>query len=226
MKNIYITEKEFDKIYLYLNISNSIKTYKIMKLTDQNYEGLPIERKNKIMAKQHIIPINNGVGSKEIDNGTYTITANIVDYDNATIDPASQEITEGIDNYSFTIGATGTLTLHVSDDGTKIGIPIVGAVFYLCDAEGNQYGDSIQSDDSGNAVFNNVPYSGEGNAPEIYFKQISSDGEHTFNSELQNTTLTEETGIVEITNAAAAERTFNITDANLPIADGEITLEG
>ena len=72
------------------------------------------------MAKQHIIPINNGVGSKEIDNGTYTITANIVCYDNATIDPASQEITEGIDNYSFTIGATGTLTLHVSDDGTEI----------------------------------------------------------------------------------------------------------
>lgn len=78
MKNIYITEKEFDKIYLYLNISNSIKTYKIMKLTDQNYEGLPIERKNKIMAKQHIIPITNGVGSKEIDNGTYTITANTI----------------------------------------------------------------------------------------------------------------------------------------------------
>lgn len=43
-KNIYITEKESDKIYLYLNISNSIKTYKIMQLTDQNYEGLPIEK--------------------------------------------------------------------------------------------------------------------------------------------------------------------------------------
>lgn len=181
------------------------------------------------MSKQHVIPITNGVGSKEIDNGTYTITANIVGYDNATIDPASQEITEGVDNYSFTIGATGTLTLHVSDDGTEIGLPIVGAVFYRCDAEGNQYGDPIQSDDSGNAVFNNVPYSVEGNAPEIYFKQISSDGGHTFNSELQNTTLTEETGIVEIMNATAAERTFNLTDANyanLPIADGEITLEG
>lgn len=30
------------------------------------------------MSKQHVIPITNGVGSKEIDNGTYTITANIV----------------------------------------------------------------------------------------------------------------------------------------------------
>ena len=49
-----------------------------MKLTDQNYEGLPIERRNKIMAKQDIIPITNGVGSKEIDNGTYTITANTI----------------------------------------------------------------------------------------------------------------------------------------------------
>lgn len=181
------------------------------------------------MAKQHVISITNGIGSKEIDNGTYTVVSNIAGYDNATIDPASQEITEGVDNYSFTIGASGTLTLHVSDDGTDIGIPIVGATFYRCDAEGNQYGDPIVSDDSGNAVFNNVPYSGEGNAPKIYFKQTESDGEHTFNSELQNTTLEEETKIVEIMNAVAAERTFNITDANyanLPISDGEITLEG
>lgn len=178
------------------------------------------------MAKEHIIPITNGVGSKELDNGTYTVTAEITGYDNASIDPASQEVIEGTDEYSFTIAANGTLTLHVSDDGTEIGVPIVGATFYRCDAEGNTYGDPIESTEDGNAVFNNVPFAEE-NAPVIYYKQTLSDGEHTFDDTLQNTTLTEETATVEVSNPEAAVRTFKVTDANyadLPIADGTITL--
>lgn len=166
------------------------------------------------------------IRKKELTDGNYTITSSVAGYDNSSIDPSTLEITEGVNDYSFTIAATGTLTLHVSDDGTEIGIPIVGAVFYRCDSEGNTYGEQILSDDSGNAVFNNVPYA-ESDAPIIYFKQISSDGEHTFDGELQNTTLTEETGIVEIANALVAERTISLTDANyanLPISDGFITL--
>lgn len=34
-----------------------------------------------------------------------------------------------------------------------------------------------------------MPFSQEGDGPIIYFKQISSDGEHEFSAELQNTTL-------------------------------------
>ena len=100
--------------------------------------------------------------------------------------------------------------VFVTDDGTEIGVPIEGAVFYRCDAEGTQYGDAITSDPDGNAVFNNVPFAEE-NAPTIYFKQTESDGEHTFSTELQNTTLTEETGIVEIMNAVAETREINVT---------------
>lgn len=179
------------------------------------------------MAKQHVIPITNGVGSKELANGTYTVTSLTPGYDDTTIAPSTQEITEEIDTYNFTIAATGTLTLHVTDDGTDIGIPIVGASFYRCDADGNNYGEAIISDDDGNAIFNNVPHSIEGNAPVVYFKQTESDGEHDFNVELQNTTLTEETQTLEITNPAATTRTIHLTDANypnLPIANGEITL--
>lgn len=179
------------------------------------------------MSKQHVIPITNGVGSKELANGNYTVTSLTAGYDDSTITPPEQEITEGVNTYDFTIAATGTLTLHVTDDGSDIGIPIVGAPFQRCDAEGTTYGDAIVSDDEGNAIFNNVPHSAEGNAPTIYFKQIESDGEHTFDSELQNTTLTEETQTLEIANPEATARTFNLTDANytgLPIADGEITL--
>ena len=72
----------------------------------------------------------------------------------------------------------------------------------------------------------NVPFDAE-NAPTIYYKQTLSDGEHTFDDTLQNTTLTEETATVEVANPEAAARTVKITDANyanLPIADGTITL--
>lgn len=180
------------------------------------------------MAKQHIIPITNGKGSKELANANYNVTASILGYDNSSINPSEQEITEGVNNYNFTIAATGTLTLHITDDGTDIGIPVVGATFYRCDSEGNTYGDIITTDDDGNATFNFVPYSEDGDAPTIYFKQISSDGEHTFDDSLQNTTLDAETKTLEIQNAMAEAREFSLTDENysgLPIENGEITLE-
>ncbi|MBP3635892.1 MAG: hypothetical protein J6J17_05545 [Bacilli bacterium] len=178
------------------------------------------------MAKEHLIPITNGKGSKELSNGNYTVSANVNGYDNSTILPLEQEITQDINEYSFTISAAGTLTLHVSDDGTDVGVPIEGAVFYRCDSSGATYGDPITTDVDGNAIFNFVPYS-DTNAPIIYFKQIQSDGEHDFNAELQNTTLDTETKTLEIMNQTAAERQINLTDANysgLPIEEGNITL--
>lgn len=178
------------------------------------------------MAKEHIIPITNGKGSKEIIDGTYDVTADVDGYDNSTINPSNQIISNGIDTYNFTIAATGTLTLHVSDDGTTIGIPIIGAKFVRCDNVGNQYGTEIITDDQGNAVFNNVPYSAT-NTPVIYFKQLESDGEHTFDDALQSTELETTTKTVEIENPDANTRNFNLTDANysgLPISDGNIIL--
>lgn len=179
------------------------------------------------MAVEHVIPITNGKGSKELSNGTYSVTASVLGYDDSTINPAEQEITEGVNSYSFTIGATGTLILHVTDEGTDIGIPIEGATFYRCDADGNTYGEIITSDAEGNAVFNSVPFSAEEGAPIVYFKQTASDGEHTFSDALQNTTLDSDTKTVEIANPMAPEREINLTDANydgLPIADGSLTL--
>lgn len=179
------------------------------------------------MASEHVIPITNGVGTKEIINGTYNVTADFAGYDASSIQPVSVDITEETTEYIFSISATGTLTLHVSDDGTDVGVPIEGATFQRCDAEGNVYGNVITSDVDGNAVFEHVPFLAEGTPPTIYYKQLSSDGEHEFSSELQNTTMSEETVTLEVGNAAATERTFKITDANyenLPIADGNITL--
>lgn len=175
---------------------------------------------------EKIIPITNGQGSVELVNGIYTVTSSTTGYDNTSITPSEQEITEGVNAYSFTVAATGTLTLHVSDDGTDIGVPIEGATFIRCDAEGITYGTAVTSNADGNAVFNYVPFATQ-DAPIVYYKQTASDGSHIFDDSLKNTTLTEETATVEIANAEAPLRTFSFTDANyenLPIADGQITL--
>lgn len=175
----------------------------------------------------HVVPITNGAGSKSLANGTYAVTASTKGYDNATIDPASLEITDGVNEYDLTIGATGVLTLHVSDDGTDAGVPIEGAQFNRCDSEGNVYGDAVTSDGDGNAVFSHVPYSEEDTPPTVYYKQIASDGEHEFDDSLKTEILNESTKLVEVQNAESTERAFTLKDANysgLPIEDGEFTL--
>lgn len=175
------------------------------------------------MAK--IVNIVNGTGTSELINDTFTVTAEVNGYNNASIDPSSVTVVEGTNTYSFTVEATGTLTLNVTDDGTASGNPIVGATFIRTDSTGNEYGSVVTSDASGNAVFNNVPY-GESNAPIIYFKQTASDGDHEFSSAVQNTTMTTSTSTVQIENAAGATRTINLTDANyqnLPIDTATLT---
>ena len=175
------------------------------------------------MAK--IVTITNGTGTQELINDTYTVTALVTGYDNATIDPSTVNIVEGTNTYPFTISATGTLTLHVTDTGLISGTPIVGATFIRTDSAGNEYGAVITSDSNGDAMFNNVPYA-DSNAPTIYFKQTASDGDHEFNATVQSTTLTTQTNTLEIENPAGALRTINLTDANytnLPIENATLT---
>lgn len=172
-----------------------------------------------------VININNGTGSGELINGTYTVTADVTGYDNTSINPSSVNIEAGTNTYAFTISATGTLTLHVTEDGTTTGTPIVGATFVRTDSLGTEYGTPITSDTNGDAVFNNVPFDAT-NAPLIYYKQTASDGDHEFDQTVQNTSLTTSTSTIEITNQPGATRTINLTDenyANLPV-DGSLTL--
>ena len=175
------------------------------------------------MAK--IVNIANGTGTTELLNETYTVSANVTGYDNTTINPKSVTVEEGTNKYAFTISATGTLTLHVTEDGTSGGTPVVGATFIRTDASGNEYGSEITTNDQGNAVFNNVPYDAT-NAPIVYFKQTASDGDHEFDTEVQSTTLTTQTKTLEIENSPGEERTITLTDANyanLPITTGTLT---
>ena len=176
------------------------------------------------MAK--IINITNGQGTESLINGTYTVEANVVGYDNTSIDPSSVSIVEGTNTYQFSISATGTLTLHVTEDGTTTGTPIVGATFVRTDSNGNEYGSVITTDSNGDAVFSNVPFDTT-SAPTIYYKQTASDGNHEFVNTVQSTTMTTSTSTVEIQNAPGATRTITLTDSNysnLPIASGTLTL--
>ena len=176
------------------------------------------------MAK--IINITNGQGSEELINGSYTVEANVTGYDNTSINPSTISVVEGTNTYQFTIAATGTLTLHVTEDGTSTGTPIIGATFVRTDSQGNTYGSTITTDSNGDAVFNNVPYAAT-DAPTIYYKQTASDGDHEFVNTVQSTTMTTSTSTVEIQNAPGATRTITLTDsnyANLPIETGTLTL--
>ena len=172
-----------------------------------------------------IINITNGVGTGELINDTYTVAASVTGYDNTTINPSSVTVEEGTNNYSFTVSAEGTLTLHVSEDGTSGGTPIVGATFIRTDSNGTEYGTPITSDSSGNAILDYVPFDAT-SAPTIYFKQTASDGNHEFLSSVQSTSMTTSTSTMEIENTPGAARTINLTDANytnLPIDSATLT---
>ena len=174
------------------------------------------------MAKTIII--TNGVATDNIANGSYEVSANVSGYDNASLNPSHITVSEGVSEYAFTIGANGNLTIHVTEDGTSGGTPVVGATFYRTDSEGTVYGDAVVTDSEGNAILANVPY-GDG-ALAVYYKQTASDGSHEFSDEVLSITMTNQNETVEITNQLASVRTISLVDANyanLPL-DGSLTL--
>lgn len=178
------------------------------------------------MARPYNITITDGVGSAQVLDGNYSVTANVDGYNNSSISPNSLEIVQGTNNYELKISADGTLTLHVSETGEASGKAVVGAKFIRCDSNGTTYGNEIQSDESGNAVFNNVPYGTTG-AVKIYYKQTSSDGEHQFDNTLKEIILEASTETVEVINQQPPLRTFTLTDSNysgLLIKSGSISL--
>lgn len=177
---------------------------------------------------RHTIPITNGKGSIELVNGNYRATVVANGYDASTLNPKEISIVEGTNNYTFTVSGNGTLTLHVTDTGEKVsGIQVVGAKFIITDETGTTQGKEATTNQDGNALFENVPYY-ETNSPVIYYKQISSDGAHTFDDSVKSVIMNEQNITVEIENPNAPERNIILTDASYPsivIKDAQITLE-
>lgn len=172
------------------------------------------------------IDIYDGAGTASVINGSYMASADVNGYDSTSISPASVTVKAGVAVYDFTISATGTLILHVTEDKTPDGTPVEGAVFYRCDSTGTAYGDPIITDATGTAVFYNVPY--ESTGTNVYFKQTASDGEHEFEPYVKTVSMVSSTKTKELINPPGAIRTFRLTDENypeLPIKAGTLTLE-
>ena len=98
---------------------------------------------------------------------------------------------------------------------------------YVVDETGTTQGKEATTNQDGNALFENVPYY-ETDSPVIYYKQISSDGAHTFDGSVKSVIMNEQNITVEIENPNAPERNITLTDASYPsivIKDAQITLE-
>ena len=178
------------------------------------------------MAK-HVIYITNGKGSLSLVDGTYNATANVIGYDASTLDPSNLNVENGVDSYSFKIGATGALTIHVTDNGDdSTGVPVEGAVFYRTDSSGTTYGEPVTTNSDGDAVLEHLPFS-DTTPQTVYYKQTTGDGEHTFSEEVKTVSMNSASVTVQVENPNAAERNFTLTDANyenLIISDAEIEL--
>ena len=178
------------------------------------------------MAKKYTINITNGTGTSNVVVDNYSATITSTGYKADSLVPKQISVTKEQASYAFTVAAEGTLTLHVTEEGTAEGTPVVGAKFVRCDSEGNTYGDEIQSNEQGNAVFNYLPYAADG-APTIYYKQTASDGEHDYDNSLLDIQLLAQTYTQEIINSLPTLKTFTVTDANysgLPIAVAQLEL--
>lgn len=178
------------------------------------------------MAKPYNITITNGEGTAQVINGEYQVTANAVGYLNSSIDPTSLTINNETDTYSLTIAASGSLIIHVSDDGTETGNPIVGATFYRTDSSGNNVGNPFTTDNEGKTTITYLPFASE-NSPTVYYKQTISDGNHNFDNTVKEIILTEEETPIEIENSNPLTKTFILKDANytdLNIQTATITL--
>lgn len=178
------------------------------------------------MAKEYNIPIVDGIGSKEIASGNYNVTGSASGYDSASLSPQSVSITDNVITYHFTMKANGTLTLHVTEEGTSTGTPIEGATFVRIDKHGTTYGTEMKTNASGNLVLSNVPF-GVGSLP-VYYKQTGTNENHTFTEGVRIYTLSVNAETVEIANPAKIVKNITLTDAthqNLPIENGEIILK-
>lgn len=179
------------------------------------------------MGRRHTVNIKDGTGKIKIVNGTYKVSASAAGYDSDSLNPQSIFIVEGTNEYTFNITASGTLTLHVTETGESSGVQVVGAKFIRTDINGTTIGKDVTTNSDGDAIFQNVPFSSN-QAAEIYIKQLSSDGAHTFEETVRTIKMSNDAETIQITNPQAAERTISLVDTNyvnIPVKDGQIIFE-
>lgn len=165
------------------------------------------------------VSIINGVGSKIMEPGTYTVSAIYAPgYDMSTLSPTTYNVTTAGQTGDFTLSATGTLTINFNETGDAGGTPITGGTVVMTDVTGEtQYGPVVEINDEGVATFNNVPYGSAQSAFTLYFKQLTSDENHNPYAEVFIVGMGDQTQTEYVINTPKTlAQNFTVTDANYP----------
>lgn len=175
------------------------------------------------------VEITNGSGSQNMKAGNYTVSVTASGYDATTLSPTSYTATASAGSGSFTVSASGVLTLVFNDTGAQGGTPVTSGQVVMTDQSGNtEYGTPVTIDASGQAVFNNVPFVDQTGFA-LYFVQKSSDDAHNPYSGVISVNMAAETQTQYVLNSPIAEQTITLTDANysgMPIASATMSFVG
>ncbi len=163
------------------------------------------------------VTITDGNGSQAMQRGEYSVTADVVGYEGATLTPDTYTATDTTGSQTFTLSATGTLTLNVNETGAAGGTPITSGTIIMTNQDGTEdYGTAVTIDATGNAVFNNIPYGDTGTPFTLYFRQLTSDDTHNTYDGIITVNMTGQTQTEYVENTPIAVQTFTVTDANYP----------
>lgn len=175
------------------------------------------------------VQITNGQGSENMKKGTYSVSVSANGYEATTLSPTTFTATESAGSGSFTLSADGVLTLIFNETGASGGTPITGGSVVMTDSTGaTEYGSAVNIDATGQAVFNNVPYS-SGTPYVLYFVQKATDDDHNVYEGVITVNMASAAQTEYVLNSPIAAQSFTLTDANyagLPVAGATLTFAG
>lgn len=177
---------------------------------------------------EYNVTIVDGKASVDLPVGNYTVSAVTVDgYDLTSFTPTSMTVTETTTDFSYTIAAEGSITLHVSIDGLPGGTAVTDAVFMRCDKDGNTIAGSEQTTSTlGRITFDNTPYGDP--TSKIYIKNTVASIGHALIDDILEFSPTTNSETYEVATPLLYTQAIDLTDANysgLNIENATIKIE-
>ncbi|HBF86474.1 MAG TPA: hypothetical protein DDW54_02210 [Clostridiales bacterium] len=175
------------------------------------------------------VQITEGAGSAPMKKGNYSVTAMANGYEATTLSPSTYTAADTEGTGAFTISANGVLTIVFNETGAAGGTPVISGSVVMTDATGaTQYGSPVNISATGEAVFNNVPYSSE--TPYVlHFVQLATDDGHNLFDGVITVNLSSENQTEYVVNSPIATQNITLADANysgLPVAGATLVFTG
>ena len=168
---------------------------------------------------EYNVTIIDGVGSETMNAGTYAVSAIYAPgYEMESLSPKIYNVSSSTKTGAFTLSANGTLTIIFNETGAVGGTPITSGSVVMTDSTGEiEYGDAVEVDSNGTAIFDNVPYGSAQSGYTLYFKQLTSDQNHNVYDEIFAVGMGGQTQTEYVINTLKAVlQNFTLTDANYP----------